>query len=168
MLCVSYKETASINDVECSWMTDVEHLVNEIVECVDLMKEIDRGPTSSTRLEDAISELVCTCKELSEDLVDTKDDERSLLAWRALLVEADESFGRKIREAEKAGGKPTAADGRKIAAMNGEIETCMKLISEMLYILNPHAHPPAAAREVGMQQGRMPEMAEMRALLGRL
>ena len=60
--------------------------------------------------------------------------------------------------------------------MNGEIETYMELISEMLYILNlyilnPHAHPPAAAREVGVrgvQQGRMPEMAEMRALLGRL
>ena len=161
MLCVSYKETPSINDVECSWMADVKHIVNEIVECADRMREIDRGPTDSDRLAEALSELVGKCKELSVDLIDTKDDERSLLAWRALLVEADESFG-------KAGGKPTAADGRKIAAMNGEIETCMKLISEMLYILNPHAHPPAAAREIGVWQGRMPEMAEIRALLGRL
>ena len=142
-------------------MADVKHLVNEVVDCVERMKEIERGPADSDRLAEALSELVGKCKELSVDLVDTKDDERSLLAWRALLVEADESFG-------KAGGKPTAADGRKIAAMNGEIETCMKLISEMLYVLNPHAHPPAAAREVGVrgvQQGRMPEMAEMRALL---
>ena len=149
-------------------MAYVEHLVNQIVECGGRMREINRGSTDSTRLEDAICELVHTCVELSGDLVGAKDDERSLLGLRALLVEADETFGRNIREAEEAEGKPTVADGQQIADMNGEIETYMELISEMLYILNPHAHPPAAAREVGMQQGRMPEMAEMRALLGRL
>ena len=52
--------------------------------------------------------------------------------------------------------------------MNGEIETCMKLVSEMLYIFNPHAHPLVAAREIGVRQGRIPEMTEMRALLGRM
>ncbi len=161
MLCVSYKETPSINDVEGGWMADVEHVFNEIVECVGRMREIDRGQIDSGLLADAFSELVGKCTEFSVELVDAKDDERRLLEWKALLVESNESFG-------KAGGQPTAADGRKIAAMNGEIGTCMKLISEMLYILNPHTHPPAAARGIGVRQGRMPEMAEMRTLLGRL
>jgi hypothetical protein len=140
-------------------MSDLDLFFNEIVECVDRMREAGRGETDSKGVEDAISELVEECRKLKGTLGDDKDEESGLLAWRALLVGAYERYVGSIQQEENAGSKITSSDYRQIEAINGEIETCRNIIREMLRILNPEAKE---------YQGRMPDRAEMRALLGRL
>ena len=134
---------------------------------------------TSTWKAEAFVKIRSACGELRAELRAAQASEASLLAWRARLMEAKDEFQGYI---DQYNGTVGSHSEYEIAShIEGQMMTCRKVITEMLRILNPEEKKyqvwfAVGDRErflkdigfTGFLQGRMPEIAHIRELLGRL
>ena len=129
-------------------------------------------------MSDSFHTFQAKCGALTEQLKIAKLTEHGLNQWKTDLFDAYNTFNDYDLSAKVSG---TLSDYRLFADIDERLETCRKVIKEMLRILNPEEKQyqvwfALGDRErflkdigfTGFQQGRMPQIVHMQGLLGRL
>ena len=124
----------------------------------------------------AFEKIRSDCTGLRVELSQAKESEASLLAWRAQLMDAKKKFNGDIDEYNGTVGSDSEYNVAEYII--AEINTCRNLIREMLRILNPQekmyqiwyklGDRERFLKDIGFQQGRLPEIVHMRGLLSRM
>lgn len=143
---------------------------------MECLRRVEEVQYKSTWKAWAFEKIRSDCTGLRAELSQAKESEASLLAWRAQLMDAKNKFEKDI--AEYIGTVGSESEYNVVEYINGEIQTCRHLLREMLRILNPQEEMyqiwyklgdrERFLKDIGFQQGRMPEIAHMRGLLSRL
>ena len=142
----------------------------------DCLQRVGAVEYTSTWKAEAFATIREACGKLREQLGAAKTSEASLLAWRERLGDASSTFGGAMSKFN--GTVPSAGEPAISSSIMGEMQTCRKLITEMLRILNPGEKKyqiwfelgdrERFLKDTGFQEGRMPAMAEISGLLSRL
>ena len=140
------------------------------------MRHVENVEYTSTWKTEAFGAIRRACRQLSAELNAEKEQETSLLAWRERLAEAKTTFGGDIDKYNGTVG--SSVEYAKVVYISGEIMTCRKVVTEMLRILNPGEKKyqiwfalgdrERFLKDIGFQQGRMPEIVHIRGLLSRM
>ena len=143
---------------------------------MECLKRVGAVEYTSTWKAEAFMKIREACGKLRAELGAAKASEASLLAWRTRLGDANSAFGSDMSTYD--GSVGSAAEYKIAEHINGELMTCRKLITEMLRILNPGEKKyqiwfalgdrETFPKDIGFQEGRMPEIVSMRGLLSRL
>ena len=151
----------------------MEFFYQKSLEC---LRHVENVEYTSTWKTEAFGVIRRACRELSAELNAAKEQETSLLAWRERLAEAKTTFGGDIDKYNGTVG--SSVEYAKVVDIIGEIMTCRKMITEMLRILNPGekkyqiwfapGERERFLKNIGFQEGRMPEIVHMQTLLSRM
>ena len=168
--------TALLKDVSRGHdVVNMDFFYRKSLEC---LQHVQNVPWMSTSWHtEAFARIESDCRDLSAALNAAKESEASLLAWRTRLMDAKKVFGGEIQKTDDM-GVGRVVQYKKVEYINGEIMTCRKLITEMLCILNPGEKKyqiwfalgdrERFLKDIGFQQGRMPEIVHIRGLLSRM
>ena len=151
----------------------MEFFYQKSLECLECVEKVQY---TSTWKAEAFGAIQSACRELSAELSVAKQDEASLLAWRKRLDRAKSTFGDVIDTYNETVGSDVQY--AKVQYIQGEILTCRRVITEMLRVLNPGEKKyqkwfalgdrERFLKDIGFQEGRMPEIVHMRGLLRRM
>lgn len=174
--CVDPTQSSTLPWREAWTLREPMHMDFFYEKSMECLRRVEEVQYTSTWKAWAFEKIRSDCAGLRAELSRAKESEASLLAWRAQLMDAKNKFNGDMDE--YIGTVGSESENNVADYINGEIQTCRNLIREMLRILNPQEEMyqiwyklgdrERFLKDIGFQEGRMPEIVHMRGLLSRM
>jgi hypothetical protein len=147
--------------------------------CLDCLKYVTDLDWDSEWHKGAFETFRSECVRLSSELEKAKLTEVELNVWKETLFDANNKLSRATEPYARNAVKGTSKDYSRVENISRKIELCMKVIKEMLRILNPEEEKYKVwygrgkerekfLKDIGFLKGILQPTGEIQILLGEM